>query len=332
MRLRRIKLPGILSSYHCTSRCVGQQFLFGRAEKDFIEDLLFRSAHYCGVHVLDYVIMSNHYHVVVEVQEPRLLSREEMISRYRHLYGEKSLRTSGLLKAFERDDERAEREQQRIHKNMYDLSVFQQVFKQCISRWYNRRNDRKGALWSERFKSPLIDQLMEVRARVGAYVALNPVRAGIVDDPKRYKWSAFSRALRGCKLARKGICQLMGVDSWLKARRLYQRRLVLSSEIGREQGKRGLPEHVIKQMQRYDGGFEIAFLLLQRVRYMVDGLIIGSKSFVEAHWERIREHLGPNRKSGARRLRGGDWDGIYTLRDLRVDAITPPKVVQVPEK
>ena len=45
---------------------------------------------------------------------------------------------------------------------------------------------------------------------VAAYIDLNPVRAGIVEDPKDYAWSGYGAAVRGDKLAVKGIQALWG--------------------------------------------------------------------------------------------------------------------------
>ena len=40
---------------------------------------------------------------------------------------------------------------------MGDVSVFMKEFKQRFSRWYNRRTERFGTLWAERFKSVLVE-------------------------------------------------------------------------------------------------------------------------------------------------------------------------------
>ena len=53
----------------------------------------------------------------------------------------------------------------------------------CFAQQYNRRHKRYGALWSERVKSVLLEGGAAVAA-IAAYIDLNPVRAGLCEDPK----------------------------------------------------------------------------------------------------------------------------------------------------
>jgi len=48
-----------------------------------------------------------------------------------------------------------------------------------------------GHFWQDRYKSILISK-DEYLLACGSYVELNPVRAGVVEDPKDYKWSSYS--------------------------------------------------------------------------------------------------------------------------------------------
>jgi len=58
-------------------------------------------------------------------------------------------------------------------------------------------------------------------------------------------------------------------------------------------------------------------LLSTRVRYFTAGLAIGSRAFCEELFQRYRNKFGPNRQSGARPWRLGEWGELYSLRDLR---------------
>lgn len=55
----------------------------------------------------------------------------------------------------------------------------------------NRMHARTGTLWEARFRSSLVDSenYLLVCQR---YIELNPVRAGLVDDPAEYPWSSHS--------------------------------------------------------------------------------------------------------------------------------------------
>ncbi|HET9033214.1 MAG TPA: transposase [Dokdonella sp.] len=60
-----------------------------------------------------------------------------------------------------------------------------------FTQWSNRRHRRTGHLFQGRFKAILVDAdsyLLELTR----YVALNPVRAGMVGDPGEWPWSSYS--------------------------------------------------------------------------------------------------------------------------------------------
>ncbi|MCM8829539.1 MAG: transposase [Candidatus Omnitrophica bacterium] len=65
----------------------------------------------------------------------------------------------------------------------------------CINlsyaQYYKARYKHIGHLWQDRYKSILISKDNYLLA-CGSYVELNPVRAGIVKDPKDYKWSSYN--------------------------------------------------------------------------------------------------------------------------------------------
>jgi hypothetical protein len=65
----------------------------------------------------------------------------------------------------------------------------------------------------------------------------------------------------------------------------------------------------------------MAKLLRCRVRYFTDGGVIGSREFVNAAFANARERFGPQRKDGARAMRGagsGAKGILWSVRDLRV--------------
>jgi hypothetical protein len=56
------------------------------------------------------------------------------------------------------------------------------------------------------------------------------------------------------------------------------------------------------------------------VRYFTDGLVIGSRAFVDDFFEHRRDRFGPKRKSGARKMRGNGKAAanlLWSARDLR---------------
>lgn len=57
-------------------------------------------------------------------------------------------------------------------------------------RYVNQRYRRTGTLWDSRYKASLITTESYLLT-CHRYVELNPVRAGIVEDPARYRWSSY---------------------------------------------------------------------------------------------------------------------------------------------
>ena len=69
-----------------------------------------------------------------------------------------------------------------------ELSRIMQNVAFRYTRWVNRREGRSGHLFQGRFQALLVDAdayLLELTR----YVHLNPVRAGLVEDPAEYPWS-----------------------------------------------------------------------------------------------------------------------------------------------
>jgi len=59
------------------------------------------------------------------------------------------------------------------------------------SRCFNRRHDRKGHLWQERYKAILV-QDGEYFLECSRYIHLNPVRAGVAPRPEDHQWSSYA--------------------------------------------------------------------------------------------------------------------------------------------
>jgi REP element-mobilizing transposase RayT len=67
------------------------------------------------------------------------------------------------------------------------------------AQWFNKRHKRSGHLFQGRFKGFLVEKESYLLALI-RYVALNPVRAGMVERPEEYRWSSY-RATAGYEAA-----------------------------------------------------------------------------------------------------------------------------------
>jgi putative transposase len=72
----------------------------------------------------------------------------------------------------------------------HGVSNMMQAIGRRFVRYVNKRHARTGSLWEGRFKSSVInsDQYLLTCSR---YIELNPVRAGMVEDPGEYSWSSY---------------------------------------------------------------------------------------------------------------------------------------------
>ncbi len=64
------------------------------------------------------------------------------------------------------------------------------------SRYFNQKHSLKDHVWRNRPRRFVIDNPSYLLT-VGIYVELNPIRAGLTDEPQNYRWSSASSYLGG---------------------------------------------------------------------------------------------------------------------------------------
>ena len=68
---------------------VGGELLLGDSEKEKFRQLMWRHANFSGVEIIDYCVMSNHFHLVVKVPGENHPSDQELLRRVHTFYGKK---------------------------------------------------------------------------------------------------------------------------------------------------------------------------------------------------------------------------------------------------
>jgi REP element-mobilizing transposase RayT len=138
------------------------------------------------VKILSYVIMSNHYHLVLSHNPDRKLPLHETQHRFFNYYSHENFE-----KVWQEDS------YEKVTRRMQNLSMFIGELERRLTNWFNNvyyvqkhRKIRRGHLWQGRFKSVVIDSYVGMRNCV-SYVECNPLRAKIVDDPGDYHFSSF---------------------------------------------------------------------------------------------------------------------------------------------
>jgi len=316
-RTKRLKIKGQQSFYHITSRTAGQLYLLGDFEK---ENLLRIIKYYTGfyfVKVLGFCIMNNHFHLLIQSVPEKDYDDEELVRRLKKYV--KRTRANHLSSPGLR----------RYRKKLEDISEYVKSIKQTFSRWYNKENNRTGYLWGDRFKSVMLEEGNALLA-CQAYIELNPVRAGIVKVPEEYRWSSISY-----RLGRGNRDQFLSFDdvffkegtSPKKILSTYRHMVYKAGNIktftladleeGRVEGRRqGISDEIYDFELKRQFTLPKGDMLLKRIRYFSDGLVIGSKEFIHKAYHRFGGDVILKKDRNAHKT--GLDDRILSLRKLKI--------------
>jgi len=72
---------------HLINRTVNREFLFGDVEKEYFVELMRRVEAFTGCTVLTFVIMSNHYHILLAENAMPKIDDDALLARMEALYG-----------------------------------------------------------------------------------------------------------------------------------------------------------------------------------------------------------------------------------------------------
>ena len=248
--------------------------------------------------------MGSHWHIILKFDAFRKLTSEELRERALMLCP-----NSGAYL-----DDWTQEKWDRLQKRLFDVSELMRNINSSFARFFNRKYQRFGKFWADRFKSTLLENdkaLLDCML----YVELNAVRAGLVERPEDWK---------GCSLYFRESSQ----DNWLmpltelfdktKKRALTEYRSLIyhRGAVPTKANQAAIPLRILKQEAAR--GFEVSGVYRKRLRYFVDGLVIGSEAYILEHINRLRDTgVYSNRKNPIPQL-----DGIHlTLREQRSTAI-----------
>lgn len=196
--------------YHVVARCVRRAWLWGVDDyagrdyshrKEWVLARLARLTHLFTIDVCAYAVMSNHYHLVLHVDQHRAkeLTLMEAANRWLQLFRAPPLverYLSGDISEVERAA--AEAIVMRWRERLCDLSWFMKCLNEHLARLANEEDQCTGRFWEGRFRSQaLLGEAGLLTAM--AYVDLNPIRAGIATTPEASAFTSISDRIRSLR-------------------------------------------------------------------------------------------------------------------------------------
>ena len=179
MRLPRLILEPEACGYHCVARTIDKIWFFDTPiRRDCIQDIIQSCAELYSISLFNHVIMSNHIHLLTQVQkvenrEP--LTKRSLLRLAAILYSKNYV--TQLKIEFKRAEQIDAQTGDRWHsQNILDrfearrgcLSIFMQAVKERIAKYVNREHHRKGTVWDGRYKNPIVEKSLESLLAVSA--------------------------------------------------------------------------------------------------------------------------------------------------------------------
>jgi len=197
--------------YHVITRCVRRAFLCGFDQytgtdyshrRDWFMARLNQLQTVFAVRIAAYAIMSNHYHLVVFVDQEKAkqLDDDQVIERWCTLfYGPHA------VQKYRRGETLTPEELNVVQtsvlkwrERLANLSWFVRCLNEHIARLANEEDHCTGRFWESRFKS---QALLDEKALIScmAYVDLNPIRAKIAPTPEESNYTSIQTRISHLK-------------------------------------------------------------------------------------------------------------------------------------
>jgi len=301
-RFSRIKLTDQPSVYHVCSRTALDGLPFKADDKNIFVKLIQHFSSIYFTEILGFCVMDNHFHILLRMHTKAEYSDEEIEKRHALYYGNDCFFNKTQIPF--------------LRQRWENLSEFMRDLKSAFTRHYNKKYDRRGTLWGERFKSTLI-QDGEPLLNCLAYIDLNPVRAKIVKKPENYRWNSLNHLMRDVNSTtwlslNTGSSEYEAISPAEKIEK-YRAFLYEVSALGeehRERCERGCE----KERKRYQR-FSRHHRFLNRTRYFSDSLIIGSLEFVRTYCRKFKHFFAADHEKIPVRIPG--LSEIFALRETR---------------
>ncbi len=206
-----------------------------------------------------------------------------------------------------------------LREKLSSLSEFMREIKVGFARYYNRRHNRRGYFWGDRFKSVIVDK-GETLVNCLAYIDLNPLRAGLVDRPEDYRWNSLGYHVQTNNqdnfLSTDFGLHEFNVKSPKERIRRYRRYVYEAGAINRPDKMQAkiIDDKVVAKERKKE--FEISRIhrFRYRTRYFTDSGIIGSKQFVAENYQRFKHLFYSKHEKKPKHIKVLDW--MYSIKRI----------------
>jgi REP element-mobilizing transposase RayT len=295
------------------SRTALDGFVLEDVEKDFLLNLIKRLSSLYFAEIIGVCLMGNHFHLLARMHPATEYTDKEINKRYKDFF-----------KTVEKDEtpDLTDGQIAYYRSKWEDLSEFVRDIKQGFSRFYNKRHNRRGFFWAERFKSVIVDN-GDTLINCLAYIDLNPVRAKMVEKPEQYRWSSI-----GYHIQRKNEDGFLSLDfgpGEMRSAVTNEFHGVNLQEFGTKKAsdrlkyyrkflyEKGDITDVDKEQAR-DFKLNEFDRFRYRTRYFIDSGVIGSREFVDKIYQQFKHHFLSKKEKRPKTIKG--LDGVYSLKRL----------------
>jgi hypothetical protein len=205
--------PLVVSVFHCINRCVRRCFLCGQDpltgknydhRKVWLEERLRFLAQWFGIDVLEFAILSTHFHVVLR-NRPDVVATwsDREVARRWLMICPRRKSAKGAAKGIAEEPSESDlgtitnnpERLAEIRVRLSHISWFMRMIAEPIARQANREDQTTGRFWQGRFKAvKLCDEAALLACSI--YVDLNVIRAGLALTPEASDFTSAQRRIQ----------------------------------------------------------------------------------------------------------------------------------------
>ncbi len=304
-RIQRLVVNDEKADYHVVSRAAIGGLPLGDAEKSYFIDLIKDLHARYFVDVFGFCVMSTHFHILLEVTPAKDIPNKMIKKRFKAYYGDSRKWSNKDAPGY--------------LAKWTSLPEYMKELRQRFTRFYNKRHNRRGTFWADKFKSLLLEKGRPLLCCL-AYIDLNPVRAGVVDKPESYRWNSIGFRKRTLKKDDFLSFDIGAPELHVKSRKEMLRRYldflydVAQLRFSNEELEELFAKSAAGEATPKDLDLETVRRFRKQHRFFQDSGILGSKEFVTKYYTRFKDYFYTTKEKVPKKISG--LDGIFSMKKL----------------